>query len=392
LLTSKNKDSFCPGHWDDIQFAPSQGYMYGCCKAKPILLSDTKELEKRRTDALNGIKNPACSYCWDTEAKGNDSYRHSKLSRWHGSLAPRHVTLVVGNLCNLQCTYCNEKASSKWQTDRKQNGQIDMQFDTNVYYGGATCDNKNSQVYIDFFNKLDSIFKLTVSGGEPLIGTDLYDILSGCDLTGVRRIHIASNLNYPNTRTLDKLLELQHTHRITINASLDTVNAPIQEYLRFGFNWETFKSNLDFLLTSTTVNVSFGTLVTAQTVFGINDMYEFVYEMKHNYPNRINWFVSTCTQPLTHTFDALTDTEKARALTETLKVQEKISNVQHLDAKENRVAMELININTVIAALQNATFNEELRQDQQHFFKQFNERNGLTTPEELKFLIEDEIK
>jgi len=211
LLTDKNKDTFCPGHWDDIHFAPSQGYMYGCCKAVPIPIEDTRETDQRIHDSLNGIRNPACEYCWKTEDAGNESYRHYKIKLWNKTKSCRMLNLVLGNLCNLQCTYCNEKYSSKWQTDKKRNGEIKLHFDRNVYYGGESIDNKESQEYIDFFNSITPAPKVfSVSGGEPLMGNIFNDILTQCDLTDVETIRVSTNLNYPNRVVVKKLLEFEN--------------------------------------------------------------------------------------------------------------------------------------------------------------------------------------
>jgi len=376
MLNDKNKHAFCPAHWDDIHYAPSQGYLYGCCKATPIPIEDVNELDQRKQNALDGVRNPSCNYCWKTEDAGNESLRHNKLREWDGTSNCRKLTLVLGNLCNLQCTYCNEKYSSKWQTDKKRFGEIKMQYDTDIYYAGKTCVNKESQVYIDFYNKTKPK-SLTVSGGEPLIGNVFKDILTECDLSQLQDISVSTNLNYTKRDTIDKLLEFKDSHNITLNASLDTVDSNVQEYLRFGFNMDRFKSNLYDLLDNTPVRINFITLVTAQSVKGIYNLCKFVYHLKTVYPNRVNWYASTCVTPATHTFDILTETERAQALDEARKVQQEIQD-----------QLELININKVIATLENAKYNEELRNDQSNFFKQFNERQDIQTPQELGFLID----
>lgn len=362
MLNENNKKSFCPAHWDDIHFAPSQGYMQGCCKATPIPIDNKIELEMRRRSALNGVRVPACNYCWKTEDAGLESYRHFKLSKWDGTQNCRLLTLNLGNLCNLQCVYCNEKYSSKWQTDKKKFGKIPLTVDSDVYYSGDV-ENKPSQVYIDFYNETQPTSVLTVTGGEPLIGTVFYDIMEACDLERLDQIRVSTNLCYTNPVVLKKLLELQDKVKIIIQPSLDTVNIETQERIRYGFNWQLFESNLKYLLEKTNVSISFNSLMTDQSVLGIYKMHEYVYNLKCRYPNRIEWFVSYCVQPRIHSFEVLDDYERSEAIQQVGKVLQELDNEK-----------EITGLNGVLAALNSTSFDEALFVEQLAFYEEFNMR------------------
>lgn len=369
MLTDRNYCSFCPAHWDDIIFSPAQGYVHGCCKSTP--LKSLYELEVRRGESLNGIRPKGCEYCWRTEDAGLDSLRNFKLTKYKGKNACRRLTLTLNNLCNFQCVYCNEKYSSRWQTDRVKHGELELAFDHNVYYGGEPCVEQDAQVYVDFYNKMQPTEMLLVSGGEPLMGNILYDVLSKCDLSTVQKINVSTNLCYPTRKVIKKLLEFSETHIITLNVSLDTVDWYHQSRLRVGFDHLQFLDNLHYLLAETNVLVNFNSLMTDQTIFGIYKMSQFVYTLRDRYGDRITWFPSHCIQPRIHSFEVLNDSERNDALMQALFAQD--------NSAEDR---ELAQLNGIIAALEGTIFNEEVMRDQKRFFEQLKRRatNNIQDP------------
>ena len=356
MLNNKNKHCFCPGHWDDIQFAPSQGYVYGCCKATP--LQSMEELEERRQKVLGGEKLDCCNYCWQTESAGKESYRDFKLSKWDGTDNVRLLTLTLGNLCNLQCVYCKEKYSSKWQSSLEKFGPI-----ASIPYEPVKIKNEPAQTYIDFFNsnKPSSILKIT--GGEPFIGTDFYDIMESCDLSYLNEIRVATNLCYKKNNVVNKLLELQDDVKISINPSLDTVNWDIQEQIRYGFDREVFESNLKYLLQKTNVQIQFLSLMTDRSILDVYKTYEYVYNLKRMYPNRIKWFISRCMEPKIHTFSVLTDANRDLAIEQVMWILQELN-----DADEIRQFEE------ILVALNNTMYDCHTAAMQSEFYKDFDSR------------------
>ena len=72
-----NKKTFCVAPWYSV-YLNSDKSLAPCCKFKGNLYDYTKiekyfnspELEKVRTDLLEGIKNENCSKCWKDEKTG----------------------------------------------------------------------------------------------------------------------------------------------------------------------------------------------------------------------------------------------------------------------------------------------------------------------------------
>lgn len=377
MLTDKNKDSFCPALWQDLIFDPPHNWCYACCKSEVIPMDQGHKLEERRHNSLTGIRDPGCNYCWNIEDTGSQSLRHFKLEKWNGDLLCRKLELILDNLCNLQCTYCNTGNSSTWATDERKHGKIKMIYDTHVYYSSTHQNDVGTQDYIDSINDTKPRV-LSFSGGEPLINKKLCDILDNSNVANINRIEIATNLNYNSTVVIDKVLSYQNTHKITISPSLD-LRGPVQEYIRYGFDTARFEKNLQFLLDNTNVSIRFLSLITAQSIHGFVELSNYIQGLKKEYIDRIAWNFSYCVTPANHSFKVLQQHEKDDYI-------QQLSNVIVDDKRE------AANIKTVIGALHAAQYDAALRKDQQHFFKQVNERHNIETPKELKFLIDDEVK
>lgn len=387
MLNDKNKHSFCPAHWNDIIYSPPQGYIHGCCKAKPTDISNPEELEQRRRNALNGVKDPGCDYCWKTEEAGEQSLRHYKLSIWDRTLDCEHLTMNVGSLCNFQCTYCNTKYSSKWQTDEKLNGQIIMEYDTEVYYGHTdpvlTVDD-----YIEFYNNNTPSNSLNVTGGEPFINEIFSEMLDRIDISKIKRVKVSTNLSYPNRKIIDKLLKYSNDTLIIINPSLDTVNNDVQAYLRYGFDPDRFYSNLDYLCKNTNTIIGFNSLVTAQSLFGFDELYKYIYNLKADYERRIKWYFSYCQQPLIHSFKVLKPEEREEPIQKIEQIKDElVEKFDKITIPNSKIDREIVQARSLLSVLNTEEYDENIRRDQQNFFKQFNARKGIETPNELKFLI-----
>ena len=127
-------NTFCPAKWSEIAINLSAGYVYACCKATPIKIIKKEDisnsLKKQKDNLILGIQDPTCAYCWDIENAGFSSLRHDYLEKFdrttidqyiNDTVKYKKVEINLGNECNFQCTYCNPKFSSQWESDVKNN-------------------------------------------------------------------------------------------------------------------------------------------------------------------------------------------------------------------------------------------------------------------------------
>jgi organic radical activating enzyme len=369
-----DSSTFCPAKWQEISFNPSANYLNACTKS---LEHNPDTLEQQRKNLLTGIKDPSCDYCWKTEAKGETSLRQEKLQVWDGSFSIRNLEVNVSNLCNLHCSYCGPRYSTQWENDINKNGLYNILYDKNR----LTVDNANhiidEDAILEFINKVKSQGAITILGGEPLINPAVISLVDKMEVQDLI-INVPTNLCYKNNGVVERLAELAETNEVWIKPTMDTVNENVKTYIRHGFNQDLFRKNLFWILDNTKINIEFLTLVTPHTIWDIQETNDFILDIVTMYPNRTKWNLEYCYAPLSQSFDILTDIEINAA-------EEKLKLLMNSE-------LTIGHIEVVMGAIKASKYNYLARQDQQHFFKQYNKRNNIETPEELKFLIEDEIK
>lgn len=372
MLTDKNKNSFCPAKWQDVSYNAAQGYLYACPKS---CVHDPADLEKQRDNMMNGIQDPSCDYCWKLEAKGQRSLRHEKLEEWDGTLDLLRLDVTIGNLCNLQCSYCCPPYSSQWQSDINKNGEYKMLF------GGARINTPIADPYIDhdhiseYVKNAKPKDELTILGGEPLIHPLTIPLLEKVDLSDVHHLSIPTNMNYKKNDIALKLAEIAETKTVWVKPSWDTANDNISSYIRLGFDPALFYKNVNWMLEHTKINLEFLSLISAHTIWALGETYQYITNLTEKYGDRIRWIPTYCHYPVNQTFDIFTDDERNKVIS-------MLEALRSVNPKMQR-------IDVLLGAVRSSEYNQLARLDQQNFFKQFNERHNITTPEELKFLIED---
>jgi hypothetical protein len=78
--------------------------------------NQSQQIIRFRQDNLNGVKNPGCGQCYETESRGQTSSRQYKIMENGTSNVEvtSHLDLNLGNLCNLSCAVCGPWNSTSW--------------------------------------------------------------------------------------------------------------------------------------------------------------------------------------------------------------------------------------------------------------------------------------
>lgn len=161
-------------------------------------LHNTFRKSQVRDDAKLGIKNKDCSYCWSIESTGGVSDRYlkstaewakpSSLEQVHLqysdlSVLPTYLEVAVSNVCNMQCMYCDPRASSKWLADYKTNGSYSLpgtEFGMNPMNWLAATNSmplpysEDKNPWVKAFEQwfptvLPNLHTLRFTGGEPTL-------------------------------------------------------------------------------------------------------------------------------------------------------------------------------------------------------------------------------
>jgi len=253
------ENNVCPIPWVHSEIFSSRTRIIPCCKYSEDIETvsnnffDTwhgESFQKIRNDLENGIPHKNCSACDVPDHVF--SYKKFKIQDYVNSgilenididnlKGPRVLHLsTTDNTCNLACRMCNPDNSSKiaaMATGTKHN--LKKFFKLNPL--------SETTPIIDYLRgSLDSIMRITISGGEPMLDknlTSVIDLLS--ESNSLKTIGFSTNMTMLNYELLDRLNRLENVS-IFFSISLDGPK-PIHEYIRHGCEYDNIIENLKYI-------------------------------------------------------------------------------------------------------------------------------------------------
>lgn len=304
-----------------------------CCAATPSRVDlewllknpgqifNTPGMIRERQQMLTGKPVSSCyESCWKAEEQGLISRRLSmnsqELTHTNVIASPKTLNIMVGNDCNLTCSYCCKQYSSAWSHDIVTNGeyQLDTKDDRYILNQKDRVLIKISQKEISksFFNRtlLDEIQHLCqksdldnviISGGEPFLYLGLNDLIER--LPPTIPIEIYSGLGVdPNRfrREIGKICK----NNIKVVVSAENTGR-LYEFNRYGNDWARFTNNLA-CLDEHQIKYHFHNTLANITLFGLVDFFKFFEGKKITY--------QFCTDPDFLTVNLLDPASKERLL------------------------------------------------------------------------------
>jgi len=365
--------TFCPAKWDEITFNLSYNYVYTCCKAIPIKHDKNNYISiinEQKNNLLNGIQDPSCEYCWKVENKNLPSRRHEYLKTFDiknfdsyktNTIQPKLVELYIGNECNFQCTYCNPKFSSQWESDIIKKS---YKIFSDKFFFSVDEKNKNTSIQaLDTVLKINRSAKLIIQGGEPLHNKLFWEIL---EKATVKNFAFSTNLSCKTNKEIDRLFDkARKFENISINVSIDSTDENA-EFTRYGIDFKQFEKNFDYLINTapSNVHININSVMTSITIRDLNKFLNFIQRKKTQY-QKLLWVLNPCIYPRIQSFDTLKDKHK-------LEIIEIIKEIKKLDF--------VYGIDAVESALTTSKFNNTLYQELKHFMTEFAERKGISIP------------
>lgn len=262
-LKKFNDDSFCVLPWIHLYIGPD-GNVLPCCvgdKNHPIGSVDRNSLpeiinsenfKKLRSNMLEHKKPIECRYCHDQENLGLLSFRKQQNQKWNHieiiknqdgtvkNFKPIYLDIRLSNICNLKCRMCDSYYSS---AIAQENSEI---------HGSKSFDilhrNKRQDALDEILEYLDSVEELYFAGGEPLLSSEHYTILSKLRTLGKTNVKIRYSTNlttllYKKQSVIDFWKDFDD---ITVNASIDAEHQAA-EYIRFGTVWTEIEKNINLI-------------------------------------------------------------------------------------------------------------------------------------------------
>jgi pyruvate-formate lyase-activating enzyme len=230
---------------------------------------------EQRNAMLNGTwpKSGGCDFCKNVEAAGGFSDRQFQLTipnqtppelfenRMATVVTPTIIEVFLANTCNLQCTYCHPKNSSKIQREFEKYGP----YETPVYSRKGhdiivkpidEADLLREKFWDWMSRKSDALRRFHILGGEPLYQKDVFwKCLTHWEEypNPLVEINVVSNLSIPE-KQFQKYLEYTKElykngkiKRFDITASIDCWGDD-QAYARQGIDMDLFERNMEYLL------------------------------------------------------------------------------------------------------------------------------------------------
>ena len=369
--------TFCPAKWDEIFVNLGANYVYACCKSEIVKITKKEDinaaLDRQKYNLLNGIQDPACNYCWKIENAGYISLRQKYLEEFNvnqidqyknNQVKPKQVEVSLGNECNFQCTYCNPKFSSQWESDVKHKP---YKIFSDKFFFAVDDKNKNNIAdTITWLQSIGPIDNLKLLGGEPLQNKHFNKVINNIKS---KQLGFATNFSFKSTKKIDKLIRLSDKYeKISLGISIDSTykNA---EFSRFGLDFTQLINNIHYLLihAPANINITLLSVMTSITIRDLNNMSTLVDDLHQIRPS-LTWTINYCQDPKILTLDTLPDKFKPKLL-------------EQLAVLKNKPY--IIGIDLIEGAIKTSKFNKSLYGQLIHFLEEFSQRKNIKIPVDL---------
>lgn len=299
-LTELNKisPSFCVAKWHQLTLHLELGAAHACHHAEaykliplepPTAWHNGEERLELRAAMLRGERVKECEYCWRAERKGLLSDRVLKsITVWaqnevekiltsgnSKNFTPKEIEVSFGSLCNFKCVYCSPRVSSSIREEETKFGPLYLIPGAGKDFLPEASPAKEQFIakFWDWFPQIkDELKSIRITGGEPLLQKELYQLL---DLILSQKnpqlsVAINSNLGVPEKywqKFLDYLDKMAAANlSMDLHASIDTWGASA-EYLRHGLNLKMFSDRIQQLSQKQNLNINFMTTVSRLSIY-----------------------------------------------------------------------------------------------------------------------------
>jgi len=332
------KSNICPLPWTSIETRPD-GTFQPCCVYKYNIRDEkgkklntrthtvseaqnSKDMKDLRKEFLEGKRPEGCEACWKEEDSGKTSKRQhlflkSPLFSQHnvqkGVVAPHFIDLKLGNICNLKCRICSPHSSSQWVPDYIK---IDPENKANwqEYNKKGMWPREKSRFLEDADNWIPHVRFFEITGGEPLMIQEQFDILQKCIDMGVAKniqVHYNTNGTHFPEHAMKNIWP--HFKRVELAFSIDDVGERF-EYQRKNANWEEVNSNISKFVESGLQNLELQVCTTIN-FFNILYLADLAKQVKLWNPHY--WYINILHWPVEFDIQQL-DKEIKDAITERL--------------------------------------------------------------------------
>lgn len=280
-----NSNTFCILPFKSIYVKPS-GKVGPCCVSKSFdskvnyntdsieNVFNSQEYKELRKQLLNGERPNICSYCWEKESNGINSFRQ----HWNENLGidfeinedysvnPKleYIDVRLSNLCNFKCIMCVHEYSSNHYTEREEKLGLPRVLKIRESFSDELKPLLKNLKYVYF------------AGGEPLITKEHFELLSYLH-THNRDIHLSYNTNLSTIKyDVHNLVDMWKDFKsVLVSISLDGLYEK-GEFIRFGMNTQKVIDNILMLKKN---NIKYNISYTVGN-YNVEDIFDFLSQIK----------------------------------------------------------------------------------------------------------------
>ena len=318
--------TYCAAKWYNATIWLQGGYTTSCHSPLPhkVCLKDVNEnpaalhntFEKiiDRRFMLKGRRSPGCTTCWKIEDlndpaiisdrtyktviySDDDIFHSHSVGKTTDNYIPRNLEISFSSICNLACSYCNSSFSSRWVKDISTNGYYTGLTEENsekINHEGSEFiefdSNEENNPYVKAFWKWwpelkTKLQELRITGGEPLLSKNTWQILDLFQKEEYRTISIAINTNLSvSNELISRFIKVSHkVDNLDLYTSCEAVGKQA-EYIRDGLKFDEFIKNLNNVIENGNFrSVHIMLTINALSLFSLVEFLDVVVKLKERY-------------------------------------------------------------------------------------------------------------
>ena len=310
--STPNRDYYCNFKFKFLKIDLTSSTIYNCHAAKPHKIDyewledesndlfNTQTSTNERTMMLRNERNDSCEQnCWHIEDNGGSSPRlwQGGAKKSHSEIItnPEIIDLTISKNCNLTCSYCCKEFSTSWIRDIVNNGEYvytnpdddlsgrnKITLRDNISLKVKQNDLKKSIKYKILVKQIveysDNLEELIITGGEPFVDNDLFDVLEQINMKKGSRVVLYTGLGISLSRFKRYINTIKNIKGPTfyLRISGDGIGKHL-EFNRYGIKWNEYNEKIEFLKKQN-INFEFQSTLSNLSVFGFNDFYNMFHE------------------------------------------------------------------------------------------------------------------
>lgn len=247
---------------------------------EPDQIFHTGQYRTLQTDMVNGVKNPACYYCWeleDEEQVYNDGRKAKTSPRLDPPLIDRETKegyllhFILDNKCNMGCRMCTPIVSNRLYKDYDyfKKNDIDIEQISNGWFvNGSTGKPLESNQWEWVLDNADKIGALKITGGEPFFNNMFLSSLELFDKSNIN-FGVTTNCSLISNKIVNLLNEFKGLY---VTVSVDSVDKNYQ-YIRHPVKFEKFEKSFNNLLRCNNIKeLQFNCVVSALNFLHLDEL------------------------------------------------------------------------------------------------------------------------